>query len=142
MSEEQVLFDDRTANITVTNERFIIGDDVIGIDSLSHARCANSDGFKDYAIAVLLGVVGIALVFTFSWWSILGLVLLINPFLVFSEKKKWWVFVFTRGGDAIAERGNTKRKYTKDTAQEMTQAINAAIEAYRKANDPRSNLNL
>ena len=108
MTTEQVLFDDPESNITVTDQRYIVGDDVIDIGALSHAAWHNSEGIKDYALAVVFGVVGIALVASFSWWSILGLVLLLNPLTVFLPKQKYWLFVFTRDGESLAERGSSR----------------------------------
>lgn len=140
--QEQVLFDDPQTNITVTDTRYIVGDAVIGIDSLSHAAWANSDGFKDYATAVLFAIGGLALVLTFSWWSILGLVLLLNPLLVVFQKKKYWLLVFSRSGGALSERGDPAPMYTKEMAQGIADALNTAIRQYRAANDPRANLNL
>jgi hypothetical protein len=142
MTHELVLFDDPENNITVTNERYIVGDEVVGIGSLSHAACVNENGFKDYALAALFGVVGLLLVLTFSWWAILGLLLLTLPMMVFLGKKKYLLFVFTRSGDALSERGDIRTHFTKQTAQGLATALNTAIRDYRAANDPRANLDL
>lgn len=139
---EQVLFDDPDTNITVTDQRYIVGDEVIDIGALSHASWANSDGFKDYAMAAVFGVVGIGLLFTFSWWSLLGMVLLLLPVTVFLNKHKYWLFVYTRGGGSLEDGGETKRMYTKKTAQGVADALNQAIGQYRAAHDPRANLSL
>lgn len=140
MSSEQVLFDDPTANITVTNERLITGDDVVEISSLSHASCANTEGVKDYAIAGIFTMLGVPFVLSMSGWSILGLILLINPYLVFFGKH-WLVFVFTRAGGTV-ENPYLKRELARPVARELAAAVNGAIRAYRSAHDPRANLAL
>ena len=142
MTTEQVLFDDPESNITVTDQRYIVGDDVIDIGALSHAAWHNSEGIKDYALAVVFGVVGIALVASFSWWSFLGLVLLLNPLTVFLPKEKYWLFVFTRDGESLAERGGQKPKFKKEVARGIAETLNAAIRQYRAEHDPRANLAL
>jgi hypothetical protein len=150
MASEQVLFDDRKANVTVTNERLIIGDDVFAIESLSHAAFADSRGLGEYIapviFALLAAVAGIAMLLSFSFWSIIGLLLLWYPVSVVrsfgkKDKAEYWVFIYSRSGDAI-EHGEFRPKYTQDVAKRMTDAINGAIKAYRIANDPRRNLRL
>lgn len=151
MSNEKVLFDDRSANITVTNERLIVGEDVFDIGAIKHAAFADSNGLGDYlipiAFAIVFGLVGIPLLFSFSAWSILGLILLLCPVSVFRGLRKkmnsdWWVFIYLRSsGDAIEEEGG-KRRYPRDVAKRMSDAINASVQNYRIANDPRKNLAL
>jgi hypothetical protein len=142
MRTEQVLVDDPESNITVADQRYIVDDDAIDIGALSHAAWHNFEGIKDYALAVVFGVVGIALVASFSWWSILGLVLLLNPLTVFLPKEKYWLFVFTRDGESLGERSGQKPKFKKEVARGIAEALNAPIRQYRAQHDPRANLEI
>ena len=83
-SDEQVLFDDRNLNVTVTNNRLIVGDNVTLIGDLSHAASIKKMGLKEYAIGVLFALIGIAILVG-TKFSIMGIffacILFINPFV-------------------------------------------------------------
>lgn len=142
MSDEKVLFHDDAAKVTVTDQRLIYGDDVTEISQIKHAMSSNSDGIKEHFIAVVFGIVGLWLIMLFHVWSIIiGLILLINPLLVFViQKKKYWVFVILKSGSALEEGASNKRMFTKEVAKGITDAVNAAADMYRRENDPRKNL--
>lgn len=84
-------------------------------------------------------MIGIWLVTTFSYWSILGLLLLINPILVFFVKNKYWIFIFLKSGSTIDDN---KRMFPKEVAKGISDAVNIAVNRYRMENDPRKGLNL
>ena len=142
MQEETVLFHDDLANITVTDSRLIYGSNTIDIGQIKHAGCFNVDGIRSYFIAIILVIFGILLTLTFSWWSFLGLVLLIHPAFVFLDKKKYHIFISLKSGGTIESDIFTNRKYTKTVAKEITEATQNAVQKYDIANDPRRNLNL
>ncbi|MBK7103674.1 MAG: hypothetical protein IPH62_00255 [Ignavibacteriae bacterium] len=142
MSNEEVLFNSDTHKVTVTNKRLIYGEEVTNIESIKHASWSNSDGAKEYFLAVVFGVIGLWLVTTFSLWSILGLLLLSNPILVFFVKNKYWVFIFLKSGSTIDEGTDNKRMFPKEIAISVSEAVNLAVSRYRVENDPRKGLNL
>jgi hypothetical protein len=142
MPDETVLFHNEAVKVTVTDQRFIYGDDVTDISSIKHAVCSNSNGIKDYSIAILFTFFGLWLVTMFNGWSILGLILLINPLLVFFVKNKYWVFIVLKSGSTLDEGSEGKRMFKKEIAQGITDAINTAVQRCRVENDPRQNLNL
>lgn len=110
------------------------------IGDLTHAAWTNSEGVKDYLVAVLFGVLGLWLISFFNGWSILGLLLLINPALVFFSKNKYWVFIFLKAGSTVDKGADQKRMFSKEVAKGIAEAVNVAIHLYRKENDPRKGL--
>lgn len=113
MDNEEVLFHSDAANVTVTEQRVIYGDEVYDIGSIKHAAWVNSNGIKDHLIAILFGVIGVWLVTFLNGWSILGLILLSNPALVFLGKKKYLVFIYLKSGSTIDDGENSSRRFCK-----------------------------
>jgi len=142
MPSEKVLFHSDTENVTVTSQRLIYGDDVTEIAEIKHAFWTSSNRFRDYLIAIAFTAIGIPLVFTFSGWSLLGGILLLNPLLVFFVKNKYWVFIFLKSGSTVDEGADSKRMFPKDVAKGVSDAINQAVQLYRVEHDPRQGLNL
>lgn len=140
--KENVLFHSEEEHITVTESRIINRDDVIGIEEVSHSAFCNSNGIKDHFVALLLAAAGIWLVSLFNGWSILGLILLTNPALVFLPGRKYWVFVYLKSDSTLEWDKNRTKCFPKNTAKPLSNAINLAVNKFKERNDPRKGLAL
>ena len=141
MSEENVLFNSDEARVTVTDKRFIYGDEVIDIGAISHAHYSDLRSIQDYAVHILFGIVGIWLICIFQVWSIIcGLFFLFFVFGFFKDKKRYKFLVGFRDKSSDALWLNSR--FTRDGVKRLEEAVNLAVEKYRVENDPRKGLNL
>lgn len=120
---ETILFEDRSNGLVITNEVLKIGDCVVPLDQISpYVTYGSINDFKEYLTAIGVFILGIVLLMTFSWWSLLGAILLLYPYGVFFGSRSILCILLESGG-SVENSVVCKRKDAKAFCFHLRDAI-------------------